>query len=208
MIINKTTRSRSTQRKKGFTLTEIAIVLGIMGLILGAIWTAAAGVYSNQKEAKLQSEVLTVVQGVRSLYATSTVGDIAGTNITTTLINAGIFPSDMYSGANGLTPYAGASGLAAFGGKITTDGDGFIIEITSIPQAACVNILNNLGGNGRDSGLVLATAAKTTNAATSAGTAMTATTFPITASGANTTCTAASTAGTAGFVDFGFKLKG
>ncbi len=30
------------RRNRGFTLTEMAIVLGVIGLILGAIWVAAA----------------------------------------------------------------------------------------------------------------------------------------------------------------------
>src|SRR5882762_1552401 len=59
------------QEKRGFTLTEIAIVLGIVGLILGAIWVAAAAVYSNLRTSKATTELLNIVQNVRALYATA-----------------------------------------------------------------------------------------------------------------------------------------
>ena len=56
---------------RGFTLTEIAIVLGIIGLILGAIWVAAAAVYNNMRVATANTELLQITQAMRAMYATS-----------------------------------------------------------------------------------------------------------------------------------------
>ncbi len=61
-------RARKT---RGFTLTEAAIVLGIVGLILGAIWVAAAAVYENMRTNRANEQILKVAQAVRSLYASS-----------------------------------------------------------------------------------------------------------------------------------------
>src|ERR1700740_210314 len=83
-----TYRSEAGARKRGFTLTEIAIVLGIIGLILGAIWVAAAAVYNNMRTSKATTEILTAVQNVRALYATSQIVD-ANANMTAVGAQAG-----------------------------------------------------------------------------------------------------------------------
>jgi prepilin-type N-terminal cleavage/methylation domain-containing protein len=65
----------SLHHRRGFTLTEIAIVLGVMGMILGAIWGAASTVYSNKKTTAALQEILAIVANMRGLY---TNGQIAG----------------------------------------------------------------------------------------------------------------------------------
>src|SRR3984957_16106234 len=92
------------QRRRGFTLTEIAIVLGIIGLILGAIWVAAAAVYNNMRTSKTTTELLDVAQNLRGMYATAgTVDPLANTpaafaaaaagNANQTYMLANIFPA-------------------------------------------------------------------------------------------------------------------
>jgi prepilin-type N-terminal cleavage/methylation domain-containing protein len=88
--------------RRGFTLTEIAVVLGIVGLILGAIWTAAAHVYQQKKVNQEVEEIQDIVQAVRSLYATrgvigaGTPGVIGAAGcMNTLLVSSNSFPSDM-----------------------------------------------------------------------------------------------------------------
>jgi prepilin-type N-terminal cleavage/methylation domain-containing protein len=67
MTLTKTTaQSCRAQRKKGFTLTEIAIVLGIIGLILGAVWTAASGVYASTNAGNFAQSMGQYVAAIRS----------------------------------------------------------------------------------------------------------------------------------------------
>jgi prepilin-type N-terminal cleavage/methylation domain-containing protein len=199
--MNSMIRSQASRRRKGFTLTEIAIVLGIIGLILGAIWVAASAVFGNQRLAKANTEILQIVQGARTLYATSSVtGEANGTALTASLVNANVFPSDLVSGTTGLTPWGGTTRLNVYSQTASVTGDAILIELTNLSTAACVGLLTGLTGSGRDAGLWKAYANSATQAT---GTHTTTSTFPISLTTANTSCTASSA-----FVGFLFKLQG
>ena len=48
----------------GFTLTELAIVVDVIGLILGAIWWAAGNARESQKENDALNRLQTVAQNI------------------------------------------------------------------------------------------------------------------------------------------------
>ena len=95
--------------KKGFTLTELAIVLGVIGVVLGGIWAAASASFNSQKVDKAQQELITIVNNVRALYAnrqgfaqgamaanaTVAAQKASAAALTLAMINAGVFPADM-----------------------------------------------------------------------------------------------------------------
>ena len=83
--------------RRGFTLTELAIVLGIIGTILGGIWTAASMAHSSQIVDTSARQVVTIAQNIRSFYSgrTQIAPSLVGTEATTLLANAGVFPPDM-----------------------------------------------------------------------------------------------------------------
>ncbi|MGB9154019.1 MAG: type II secretion system protein [Alphaproteobacteria bacterium] len=201
-------QSRITKRKKGFTLTEIAIVLGIIGLILGAIWVAAAGVYQNQRIAHANTALLRTAQGVRSLFATSSNVGTAG-DITNSVILAGAVPSDLVVGTG-----VGATAISVFAGgtlnvlTVTAADTVFTVQMTAVPQSACIALLTTIAGNARDPGLtsvgsttasapvVAATAAALPVSATALATAVT-----------PTIATAACSSPTSNPVQFEFSIK-
>jgi type II secretory pathway pseudopilin PulG len=192
---------------KGFTLTEIALVLGVIGLILGAIWVAASFVYQNQKVAKATQQLLAITQAVRSLYATSpAIGDAAGTDETAAFISAKVFPSDMINGAATVNPWNGT--VMVTPQKITNAGDMFGIEYNLVPSSACISLLVATTGAGRDSGLWFASASAAALGAAAYGAAGTA--FPISAATAASAplCTANAATTQRVSVQFAFKLKG
>lgn len=181
------------QARKGFTLTEVAIVLGIMGLILGAIWVAASSVYANQRVSKANTELMTIAQNIRSTFATQAqVDTAASTDITTSLIRAGVFPTDAINGGNPNTATSVLSPwnlgtIVVYSMTVNTTGDAFEIQFRNIPQAACISLLTAVGGTGRDQGMMMA------NGRATAATAMpyAATTFPVTATNALAACPSA-----------------
>lgn len=65
-MLTTPTTARTISKKKGFTLTEIAIVLGIIGLILGAVWTAASGVYANTNSTKVANQLGIYIASLRA----------------------------------------------------------------------------------------------------------------------------------------------
>jgi len=152
--MNYTIRTSRT-KKRGFTLTEIAIVLGIVGLILGAIWVAAAAVYNNLRTAHANTEVLQIAQAVRALYATSNmIGAGAAADQTPALITAGVTPKDLGTVAPLINPWPNGN-TAVWSNAV---GDGFEIIMTGVPQSACINLLVSVGGATADPGLYDATA--------------------------------------------------
>ena len=57
------------KKQGGFTLTEAAIVLGVMAVILGAVWIAAGMVWTNFRIEQLNEQLRVTVQNVRKYYA-------------------------------------------------------------------------------------------------------------------------------------------
>jgi prepilin-type N-terminal cleavage/methylation domain-containing protein len=95
--------------KRGFTLTEIAIVLGIMGTILGAIWVAAAKVGDNNKAKKVAEQVLTIASTYKQLLQKGQTGvdPACWLDITNHGVNNGAFPNDMLVNNLPVTPWGG-----------------------------------------------------------------------------------------------------
>lgn len=75
--------SQTQSTKKGFTLTEIAIVLGIIGLILGAVWSAASGVYASANATKIGQQMGIYVSALRAYCANTSCASISATNMPT-----------------------------------------------------------------------------------------------------------------------------
>jgi prepilin-type N-terminal cleavage/methylation domain-containing protein len=93
--------------KRGFTLTELAIVMGVMGAVLGSIWLAAAKVNSNNKAKKAAEQVLIISQNYRPLFKNGPSGQAAWTLINAVGIANGAFPDDMIVGGNLQNPWGG-----------------------------------------------------------------------------------------------------
>ncbi len=54
--------------RRGFNLVEAAIVLGVVGLVIGGIWTAAASISESRKQNRLMEQISFVSEQLRSSY--------------------------------------------------------------------------------------------------------------------------------------------
>jgi prepilin-type N-terminal cleavage/methylation domain-containing protein len=138
----KSNRTQSQKRKqRGFTLTEIAIVLGIVGLILGAIWVAAGAVYTNLRVSSTSRDMLAMAQGIRTLYTNQGLMDAGFTTVN--LIASGVAPGDMVNTAtNTLSDAWGGAITFTPATTINTAGDSFVVDLSGVPTGACVSLLS------------------------------------------------------------------
>jgi hypothetical protein len=124
--------------KKAFSLIEAAVVLGIIGLVIGGIWVAAASVQAANKRDDAARAILQIVPIVRNLFK--------GFEITSDLdITAAVFRSHTIPG----TYIDEGAGVVRnpWGGTITlalviSNGDPTQVGInmTDVPKAACIEI--------------------------------------------------------------------
>jgi type II secretory pathway pseudopilin PulG len=103
----------------GFTLTELAIVLGVIGTVLASIWAAASTAYQHQNVARAQQQIITIVHNIRALHANHPF--FLGTgDQTANLVSGGVFPSDMLVGSTKYNVGMGYTSLASnpWGGPV------------------------------------------------------------------------------------------
>lgn len=87
-------QSYMKQRNTGFTLTEIAIVLAIVGIILGAIWVAAKSVLDASRTNQAIQDISTMATNMRSVFAAQTQFTISDDQ-TSAMISAGVVPNNL-----------------------------------------------------------------------------------------------------------------
>ncbi len=133
------------RQNKGFTLIEIAIVLTIVGLIIGGIWIAAATVFSNNKTQLLTKDVIQVIQNTKTLFAGQGANAVTDGLTITNLATAGVFPTDMITPTAGviITPFS--TQTAASDVTITSAGNTVGFAFNNIPSGACTQLLLTLG---------------------------------------------------------------
>ncbi len=138
---------KEPSHRRGFTLTETAIVLGVVGLIMAAIWATASVVRARQPiqdTVQLVTEIASNVRGVYAGFSTA-----APPTSVALQIAANLFP-------DGVVNSAGNDTINAWGGTFfirfnNPVGYGFSIEITlpaSMGQAerldACLGMVTRL----------------------------------------------------------------
>ncbi len=141
-------------KQAGFNLIEAAIVLGIVGLIVGGIWAAAASAYENMRQQAASKNLLSLAQNVRGFYAQNP-ADSIDTDVEN-LFSLGLLPADMVVGT------AGAHTLRhQWGGAVTlsdTSASGlasFSITFTKMNSEACRNFIMRNANAARGSGLLV-----------------------------------------------------
>ena len=154
-----------TRARRGLTLMEGAIYLGIVGLVMAAIWGAATTVQQSVVVNNARGQLIQIAQNMRSLYAktqtfSGTAPFAAGSDVTPQMVNAEIFPVSMFNDGAALpttpwqTPVTVSVGAA---GALDT----FVVTLGSafdpLPEQPCKDLAISSIGSGRDTGLVTLT---------------------------------------------------
>jgi len=116
--------------RQGFSLIESAIVLGIVGLVLGGIWSAAAYVGTRQKISSMAQNVVFIGQNIRQLYNGQS---MMGVTIDD-LIQMSVIPADMVQGTMAVTPWGRSISIYEAGNG------GVIFEVRVNDTAECLKM--------------------------------------------------------------------
>lgn len=91
------------KKRRGFSLIEAAIVLGVVGIVIGGIWYAATSVIQSQRINDTAAGILQIASGARRLFSHADYPTTASTDttVTSTVVSAGLFPADFKIGSSG-----------------------------------------------------------------------------------------------------------
>ena len=127
--------------RRGFSLIEAAIVLAVVGAVIGGIWSAASAVRENQKQSATEEMIILAVNKMRNIlknvhddtYPDSYIFD----NVA---VGVGAIPS------NKLTPY----GIIRISNESEYGGNDFAISLSGINKGACYRIVKKFSDNAQN----------------------------------------------------------
>lgn len=113
--------------KRGFSLIEAAIVLSVIGLVIGSIWVAAANVRQKQQVSTMVAATLSMSEKIRSLYKDH---DISDADITAAMVSAGVVPANLVVNGQPTTHWGQPFGIGISAGPPAGISIGFSADLT------------------------------------------------------------------------------
>ena len=135
-------QQRDRLQKRGFSLIEAAFVLAVVGAVIGTIWVAAAKFYEDYKVNKTVNDVALIVknlQGLISIRDSEEMSMQGLTDLTPTLIAAGVYPNDWVNGNIIKNPFGGTSYARNY-----TNPNRFDLYLTGLSKPVCRKLLVRL----------------------------------------------------------------
>ncbi|MCK3083668.1 type 4 pilus major pilin [Escherichia coli] len=135
--------------KKGFSLLELLLVLGIIAALVVAAFIVYPKVQASQRAQAESNNIATIQAGVKALYTSAS----SFTGLTNTVaVQAKIFPDNMLNGSG-----SSATPINAFKGNVVVEsadtgpsaatGSSFTITYSNVPAAECTKIITAAAGN-------------------------------------------------------------
>lgn len=158
------------RRQRGVTIIELALVLGVAGLIIGGIWVAAAAASEARKVNETVDQMRQTVENIRTRYLTAnqipqqdfttftqtvaafnafpaeswlTPGDPAGCAVATPCYFYHAFETDGTGSTCGGGTYCVGSAAALLTAMQGNTNSGFVLLLRALPQAACVKLASH-----------------------------------------------------------------
>lgn len=159
--------SRHGCRTRAYNLTEIAIVLAVIGAITGVVWTLAGTIHAATKTRETTDIVLQTIQNIRDHYSGVywPSGWTQNVSLTTTIDTYDLFPQQTRrypSYAPGSTsqvikhPWATqmtSSSVSVSVDNTTTYTNSLVIQVGSMDQDACARLALSIPILDRDLGI-------------------------------------------------------
>lgn len=224
-------RGSVARNERGFSLLEMAIVLGVFSAIVAGVWAVANSAYESSRREQFAEQLFVTVKNVRASYLGQAA--VCGTfaQLTTRLVAEGAIPGDMVRGHNlaagivdspwgsgspggaamasgTLAVGAGTYAVASGGGSalatpcaVASSQQYFTIELRGLRTDSCIAIVTRNSGSSAPPGLV-DVVINTVSMVTGAGTSQM---LPVQVKDASTNCATAAAAGST--VDFVYRLR-
>ena len=147
--MKKTVLIKNKKSKKGFSLLELLLVLGIIAALVVAAFIVYPKVQASQRAQAESNNIAAIQAGVKALYASTS----SFTGLTNSVaVQAKIFPDNMLSGSG-----SSAKPINAFKGDVVVasattgpsgaQGSSFTITYSNVPAAECTKIITAAAGN-------------------------------------------------------------
>jgi len=153
------TSIRLIRSRRGLSLIETVIALGILGFVMTGLWVAASAVSSKSALDATIADMMQLTQNIRSLYSNQAtfIGVASGTDISTRMIKAQVVPTTLVNPTSGadLRTRWNTPIIIAVGDP--TDRFDIVFQNT-LPTDACVMLAGMAAGTVRDKGLIEITA--------------------------------------------------
>lgn len=147
--MKKTVLIKNKKSKKGFSLLELLLVLGIIAALVVAAFIVYPKVQASQRAQAESNNIATIQAGVKALFTSAS----SFTGLTNSVaVQAKIFPDNMLSGtgtdAKPINVFKGNVTLAAEAtGPSAAAGSSFTITYSNVPAAECTKIITAAAGN-------------------------------------------------------------
>ncbi len=135
------------KRRKGFSLLELLLVLGIIAALIVAAFIVYPKVRTSQIVDAEAKNIATIRSGILALYASQ--ANITGNVTNSVAINANIFPDNMLVKSGGTVTDV----VNSFGGKVTLSTTNWVsfgkivvnIRYDNVPKDVCVKLVTAVG---------------------------------------------------------------
>ena len=126
--------------RMGFNLIEAAIVLGVVGAVIGTIWVSAANMYENHKVNKTVEGIFSTARNIQNLISIRDAEAIGNTNLLPLLVSAKAFPDNWIKTAGFVQAPIG-SFVSTVSEYYVQYGNTFAIVLYGVPKADCINLV-------------------------------------------------------------------
>ena len=147
--MKKTVLIKNKKSKKGFSLLELLLVLGIIAALVVAAFIVYPKVQASQRAQAESNNIATIQAGVKALFTSAS----SFTGLTNSVaVQAEIFSDKMISGSGSadktINAFKGNVTLAADKtGPSGADGSSFTITYENVPASECTKIITAAAGN-------------------------------------------------------------